>query len=114
MTDRNKIILQKMLHYCEQIEGTLERFNHDKELFCSDYVFFNACNMCIIQIGELAGNISDDFREAHTEIPWKELRGLRNIYAHNYQGVDYELAWEALVSDLPQIQKSCEKILANL
>ena len=92
MTDRNKIILQKMLHYCEQIEGTLERFNHDKELFCSDYVFFNACNMCIIQIGELAGNISDDFREAHTEIPWKELRGLRNIYAHNYQGVDYELA----------------------
>lgn len=46
----------------------------------------------------------DDFREAHTEIPWKELRGLRNIYAHNYQGVDYELAWEALVSDLPQIK----------
>lgn len=44
----------------------------------------------------------------------KELRGLRNIYAHNYQGVDYELAWEALVSDLPQIQKSCEKILADL
>ena len=34
-----------MLHYCEQIEGTLERFNHDKELFCSDYVFFNACNI---------------------------------------------------------------------
>ncbi len=92
MTDRNKIILQKMLNYCEQIEGTLERFNHDKDLFCSDYVFFNACNMCIIQIGELAGNISDNFREAHPEVPWKELRGLRNIYAHNYQGVDYELA----------------------
>ncbi len=103
-----------MLHYCEQIEGTLERFNHDKELFCSDYVFFNACNMCIIQIEELAGNISDDFREAHTEVPWKELRGLRNIYAHNYQGVDYELAWETLVSDLPQIRKSCVKILVDL
>lgn len=39
--------------------------------------------MCVIQIGELAGNISEDFREKHTEIPWRQLRGLRNIYAHN-------------------------------
>ena len=50
-----------MLHYCEQIEGTLERFNHDKELFCSDYVFFNACNMCIIQIGELVSDLPHSF-----------------------------------------------------
>lgn len=39
---------------------------------------------------QLAGNISDDFREAHTEIPWRQFGGLRNIYAHNYQDVDYD------------------------
>lgn len=113
MTNRDKIILQKIVRYCEQIEGTLDRFNRDKKSFCIDYVFFNACNMCVIQIGELAGDISDDFREAHTEIPWKQLRGLRNIYAHNYQGVDYDLAWDTLIGDLPQIKKECQKILSN-
>lgn len=113
MTNRDKIILQKIVRYCEQIEGTLDRFNRDKKSFCTDYVFFNACNMCVIQIGELAGNISDDFREAHTEIPWRQLRGLRNIYAHNYQGVDYDLAWDTLIDDLPQIKKECQKILNN-
>ena len=69
--------------------------------------------MCVIQIGELAGNISNDFRETHTEIPWRQLRGLRNIYAHNYQGVDYDLAWDTLINDLPQIKKECEMILSN-
>lgn len=69
--------------------------------------------MCVIQIGELACNISDDFREAHMAIPWRQLRGLRNIYAHNYQGVDYDLAWETLIEDLPQIKKECQKILSN-
>lgn len=70
--------------------------------------------MCIIQIGELAGNISDDFRKEHAEIPWKQLKGLRNIYAHNYQGVDYELAWEAVTIDLPEIKESCKKLLTNM
>ena len=113
MTNRDKIILQKIICYCKQIEGTLGRFNWDKKSFCTDYVFFNACNMCVIQIGELAGNISNDFRGTHTEIPWRQLRGLRNIYAHNYQGVDYDLAWDTLINDLPQIKKECEMILSN-
>lgn len=113
MKNRDNIILQKIIDYCEQIDGTLNRFNRNKESFCSDYVYFNACNMCVIQIGELAGNISESFREEHTEIPWRQLRGLRNIYAHNYQGVDYDLAWNALIYDIPQIKKKCEKIITE-
>lgn len=65
MIERDKVILIKIIDYCNQIEGTLSRFERDKNIFMSDYVFFNACNMCVIQIGELAGNISDDFRLAH-------------------------------------------------
>ncbi len=113
MTNRDKIILQKIVRYCEQIEGTLDRFNRDKKIFCTDYVFFNACNMCVIQIGELAGNISDNFRETHTKIPWRQLQGLRNIYAHNYQDVDYDLAWSTLIDDLPQIKEECVKLLCE-
>lgn len=49
----------------------------------------------------------------HTKIPWRQLRGLRNIYAHNYQDVDYDLAWSTLIDDLPQIKEECMKLLCE-
>jgi uncharacterized protein with HEPN domain len=54
-------------------------------------------------IGEAARRISESFRQAHPEIPWREIIGQRNILAHDYGDVDAELIWKAVTQDLPQL-----------
>jgi uncharacterized protein with HEPN domain len=39
--------------------------------------------MPILQIGELAKNLSDEFRETNNDIPWKAIMGMRDIFAHH-------------------------------
>jgi uncharacterized protein with HEPN domain len=48
---------------------------------------FDAVLMNFIVIGEMAGKLSEDFKNIHNEIEWWKIKGLRNIVAHNYFGV---------------------------
>ncbi|MFM7448983.1 MAG: DUF86 domain-containing protein [Leptolyngbyaceae cyanobacterium] len=44
----------------------------------------------LIIIGEATKRISMEFREVHSEIPWKEMAGLRDVIVHDYDGIDFE------------------------
>ena len=61
---------QRLLHirtYCEDVAKFIDRFGMDYETFTSDRAYFNAVAMCILQIGELANGLSDEFREETKE-----------------------------------------------
>ena len=57
-------------------------------MFCNNPTHRNAVAMCLMQIGELAGNLSDEFKDSHKEIPWRAIRGMRNVVAHEYANID--------------------------
>jgi transposase-like protein len=44
--------------------------------------------MCVLQIGELVGHLSDDITARYAEMPWKQIKGMRNIAAHGYENFD--------------------------
>ena len=73
-----------MIQYADEIALTIERYNLDFEKFKEDFVVKNAIAMCILQIGELVGKLSDDFKKRHSTMPWKEIKSMRNVAAHNY------------------------------
>ena len=54
-------------------------------------------------IGEAANRIDPDFKLLNTEIEWKYLRGFRNRIIHEYFGVDYEIVWSIIESDLEDL-----------
>jgi uncharacterized protein with HEPN domain len=56
-------------------------------------------------IGEAIKNIPGDFKSTHENIPWKEITGMRDILIHQYFGVDLELTWEVIKTDLPILKK---------
>ena len=56
-------------------------------------------------IGEALRNISEDFRRDHTEIPWKETIGMRNILIHRYFELDANLVWTVVIRDLPDLKE---------
>jgi uncharacterized protein with HEPN domain len=108
---RDASILEHILFYCNEIEETVSRFGKDKELFLNDSVYHNAVALCILQIGELVGILSDDFKAAHPEMPWREIKLMRNIVAHRYGTVDHSITWDVVTDDIPDLKAFCVSAL---
>lgn len=51
-------------------------------------------------IGEAASSIPSDIQSRHPEIPWPEMRRMRNILAHEYFGVSLPILWQTVTSNL--------------
>jgi uncharacterized protein with HEPN domain len=64
--------------------------------------------MCILQIGELAGHLTNDFKEAHHIMPWSNMR---NIAAHHYGKFSIQTLFETIKNDVPALKVFCEKII---
>ena len=64
----------------------------------------------LIVIGEIATRVSDEARAATPEIPWHEIRGMRNRLVHDYLGTDIDEVWRTVTIDLPEL----EQVLARL
>lgn len=109
--DRNISILEHIVNYCDQIEETIQRFGNSYEVFSNDKVYRNAVAMCVLQIGELAGKLTDNFRAEHPGAPWRQIKGMRNVVAHSYGTVDPETTWEILIDDIPKLKAYCIKII---
>ena len=108
MVNKNKSVLQHIKKYCYDIKSFIDRFGGDYDVFKTDRAYFNAVSMCILQIGELSGSLSDDFRsETSEKIPWADIRGMRNIVAHNYGSLDEELVWETATDMVLDITTVC-------
>src|ERR1035437_4222071 len=54
-------------------------------------------------VGEAAGRVPDDVRQAHANIPWFQIVGLRNRLIHGYDQVDLDIVWAVVTSDLPAL-----------
>src|SRR5690242_3205730 len=58
---------------------------------------------CIEIIGEAASKVSREYREAHPEIPWSEIIGMRHRLIHNYSDVRLDLVWDVVRNRLPNL-----------
>jgi uncharacterized protein with HEPN domain len=62
-------------------------------------------------IGEAARRVSEGFQDAHPEIPWRKIIGMRHRIVHDYLRVDEDILWQVVTNDLPELLVSLEKIL---
>lgn len=112
-TNRDRDILEHILRYCNQVETAHQDFGHSKNRFVESTTYQNAVSMCILQIGELVGKMTDSFKTDHTEIPWHKIRGMRNYVAHEYGSIDFDIVWFASTKSIPELKEFCETFLAD-
>ena len=101
---RDRTITDKILEYCGEIENILVRLNHSEEAFRKDKGLSAGAVFYIAQIGELAVHFSEEFKEEHNEIPWREIKGMRNILIHEYHATSPNTIWETATEDIPALR----------
>jgi uncharacterized protein with HEPN domain len=57
----------------------------------------------VIDLSAAADRMPERFRDAHPEIDWRGIRAVRNFIAHDYDGTDEEILWQAVAVRFPQI-----------
>ena len=70
--------------------------------------------MNFIIIGEAAGSIPEELQEKHPEVPWQEMKRMRNRVAHVYFGVNLDILWKTARHDLPPLMLQLRVILDHL
>lgn len=107
--ERDNDQLGIILRYCERLDASLERFGRSYEAFAEDIPFQDSCSLCLIQVGEAVGRLSDEFKRAHPEVEWRRIYGMRCHLVHGYEMFDAEIAWDAIEHDIPALRAFCEE-----
>ena len=77
-----------------------------KDMQCQDAVVRR-----IEIIGEAARRVSQETRDKHPLIPWREMTSMRNLVIHEYDVVDVNQVWDTVRNKLPALIEELEKIV---
>lgn len=113
LCERDRSVLLHMIKYCEEIEEYVARFGDNFDTFYTDKAYKGACSLDILQIGELSGSLTEEFRATTKEIPWREIKSMRNIVAHGYGSLDADTTWKTIKEDIPFLKEFCQKMINN-
>ena len=93
---------------------TAESDGLTKAEFVNNQTLILAFERSLEIIGEAVSKIDDTFKTRHPEVPWRKIRGLRNIVAHVYWDVDYDIIWHVVTMDVPVLKQQVETLLRTL
>ena len=67
--------------------------------------------MCVVQIGELVGQLSDETKALNKSVQWRAIKDTRNFYVHAYGSIDLPSVWETITTDIPALREACIALL---
>ena len=95
----------------DEVNSAIEHFGDDQVQFMADPVCLNAVSMPIQQIGELAKHLSEAFQESNPQIPWRQIKGMRIWFAHQYLEMVRDVIWEVMHEGIPPLKTYCDALL---
>ena len=80
------------------------------ETFAKDDKTVYAVIRAVEIIGEAAANIPEEVRTKYPNVPWREVKGMRNKLVHQYFGINMEVVWQTIHEDLPMLIEALKDI----
>ena len=106
--ERNDTICRKLLDEIADIEAFTAQRTLDE--LASDRMYQKAIVMSLINIGELSKSFTTEYLSAMPQIPWKSIRGFRNIAAHQYEIIDFMDVQKTIREDIPALKAALEAV----
>lgn len=116
MNRRDRSLIKKIQKYCGEVIETHQLFHEDKVLFfgkARGFAYRNAIAMPVFQIGELSKALSSEERRQHPDIPWGGIIKMREIFAHHYGDLNYDILWDTSTNDVPALAEKIRRILED-
>jgi uncharacterized protein with HEPN domain len=109
--NRDKRYLSDILECISQIE---EYTVDGKETFIGSRLIQDATIRNFEIMGEATKRLSEQLRTTHSNVPWKQMAGFRDVLIHDYLRVDRDEVWDVVASNLPDLRVRIEQILQEL
>lgn len=98
----DSVYLRHILQAIENIEEYLGKL--DYKSFSGDKKTISAVVRELEIIGEATNNLSDNFKKNHPEIPFRDIKDMRNRLTHEYFGVNKKIVWDTCQIDLKELK----------
>jgi uncharacterized protein with HEPN domain/predicted nucleotidyltransferase len=101
--DRDERHVRNMIDQCDRALSMAGRYT--REQFLTDDVPQYAIVMCVVQIGEQAARVTDQFQIDHPEIPWRDIVNFRNKAVHEYMVLSLGQIWDEIIQmNIPELK----------
>ena len=115
MKNRDQLVLETLIGITDEVATALKRFEIDSfAKFMADPVIKRATTMCLISLSESVDLLTTDFRVNNAYINFKVFKALRNIAAHKYGSINFEMVWEIITKSLPKYRIEFQRLLDKL
>jgi uncharacterized protein with HEPN domain len=101
MNERDINYIKNMLMFAERVRTRIEQISIDE--FISDIDKQDLILYPLGQIGENAGNVSDEARDKYHDIHWNPIIGIRNRIFHSYEDIDMRMVYNAAFQHIPEL-----------
>ena len=105
---------ERLLDILEAIERIEKYAVEGKKAFEADELIQNWMVNHITVIGEACRSLSSDFQAQHSNVPWADIIGMRNILVHHYFGIDTDAVWSVVEKDIPELKLNIVTILKSI
>ena len=105
------LYIEDMIKFGERVLSYNEGLDQDH--FLTDRCIYDPTLRNIELIGEAATHIPDQVREEHPDIPWRRIVGTRNRVAHGYLGIDDDVVWDVIQTDVPDLLPKLRRVLQD-
>jgi uncharacterized protein with HEPN domain len=108
----DKVRLNHVLEAIVEIEIYL--LNIEIENFKQNSMMRFACIKQLEIIGEACNHVTSETKLIFSDIEWAQVVGMRNVFVHEYFGIDTNIVWEILKNDLPIVKLKISQIIKEL
>lgn len=108
----DKVRLQHILDSILEIESYINSSEYSN--FSENSMMKFATIKQLEIIGEASNHLSDEIKLKFSDVEWTQIVGMRNIFVHEYFGIDSNIVWEIIKSDLPKLKEKIIVIINSL
>jgi len=108
----NKELIKDIQEAIDRIEDYTKDMNFNQ--FLQDAKTQDAVVHNIEIIGEAVKNLSNDIKEKHKEVGWKDIAGMRDKIVHFYFGIKWDIVWSVIKNKISELKPKIETIIKKL
>ncbi len=108
----DKIRLKHILDAIDEINSYL--ITADLSVFLENSMMRFACIKQMEIIGEASNHLSSELKTRFSEVAWAQIVGMRNVFTHEYFGIDSNVVWEIIRDDIPELREKVVHILISI